>query len=106
MQLTATTPKSAPHVEILCFCTDDLDRELQRNFSIDSVDCFFISKVRFGMNVFHSYVYGHKFKSASYYAYLDLENEFEKMKSIFVHNEEVLCLCLTYLVNEPLSHRL
>ena len=105
MQMNATAPKRKPHVEILRFCTNDVGRELEQCFSIDPVDCRFISKVRVGMNVFHSYVYGNKFKSASHYAYLDLENEFVKLKSIFVHNGEIKCLCRTYLVSEPLSHR-
>ena len=76
---------------------------LLEQFSIDATNCRFVSKVRVRDTVFHTFVYGKNLQCASYYAFLDTEQEFVKIKSIFIHENEVKCLCRSYRSKQALS---
>lgn len=97
MQNSATIPEALTGIKILRYeSKQNCIPPLLENFSLSVQACNFISKVRVNENVFHSYSYGKSLKCASYNAYLDREKEFVKIKSIFIHNGEVKCLCRSY----------
>ena len=74
--------------------TNDLVSEYEQiiNPSFDCADRF-----RCGDLIFHSFQYGRHLKCASYYAYLQGENRFVKIKFIFVKDGVMKLVCRNYV---------
>ena len=102
MQVNSGVPRQLTGVSIARLESKSVNIEKYADYLPNNINQY-VAKIRVNDLVFHSYLYGRNLRCASYYAFVNTDKVFLKIKCIFRANDEVKILCRTYKILQSWS---